>query len=309
LLQIELDTVAAAQELQTQLETILEARKADISSSFTDELAILNRAKASLPSLVAAIETSNDPNKLEEMLLLNDSITELIKQVESSKPPRPSLVLNGLRNGSYAHSDVSSSTPGTPSFSAGVLSPILNRSFSNSSLSSLTSAQLATGQQGSDDDDAPTTPRVDKGKGKAVHHEEPGSFLVAGEEGKIIPEPGAAVDENIGSPTDSRYVGFCFIAKKHVTQVYLSFFCRSRTWVEEEGEVFRKGVALLTPEKMEGELSDFAGDDLRIELLEAEVQRPPARILDVDADGEPIPENQPPMSPPIPRMVSVVKGP
>lgn len=67
-------------------------------------------------------------------------------------------------------------------------------------------------------------------------------------------------------------------------------------------------MALLTPEKMEGELSDFAGDDLRIELLEAEVERPPARILDVDADGEPIPENQPPMSPPIPRMVNVVKG-
>jgi protein phosphatase 1 regulatory subunit 37 len=58
---------------------------------------------------------------------------------------------------------------------------------------------------------------------------------------------------------------------------------------------------LLTPEKMEGELGDFAGDDLRIELLETEVERPPARILDVDIDGEPIPENQPPMSPPIPR--------
>lgn len=76
---------------------------------------------------------------------------------------------------------------------------------------------------------------------------------------------------------------------------------RSRIWVEEEGEVFRKGVALLTQDKMENELGDFAGDDLRIELLETEVERPPARILDVDIDGEPIPENQPPMSPPIPR--------
>ena len=222
LFQIELDTVAGAQELQTQLETILEARKADIPSSFADELAILNRAKSSLPSLVAAIESSNDPNKLEEMLVLNDSLTELIKQVESSKPSRPSLVLNGLRNGSYAHSDVSGSTPGTPSFSAGILSPTLNRSFSNSSLSSLTSAQMPTGQRGSDEDDVPTTPRLDKGKGKAVHHEEPESFLVTGDEGKIIPEPGAAVDENTGSPTDSRYVDFCSVIVKHITQASLS---------------------------------------------------------------------------------------
>lgn len=170
-----------------------------------DELAILNRAKASLPPLIAAIESSNDPNKLEEMLLLNDSITDLIKQVEASKPSRPSLVLNGLRNGSYARSDVSGSTPGTPSFSAGVLSPTLERAFSNSSLSSLTSNQMASDQD--NEDDIPTTPRVDKGKGKAIHHEEPESFL-GKDEGKIIPEPGAAVDESIGSPTDSRQVYF-----------------------------------------------------------------------------------------------------
>lgn len=72
--------------------------------------------------------------------------------------------------------------------------------------------------------------------------------------------------------------------------------------MEEEGEVFRKGVALLTPEKMEGELGDFAGDDLRIELLETEVERPPARILEVDGDGEMVPENVAPLSPPVPRM-------
>ena len=186
----------------------MESRKADIPSSFSDEVAVLNRAKASLPPLVAAIEASNDPNKLEEMLLLNDSITDLIKQVEASKPSRPSLVLNGLRNGSYAHSDVSGSTPGTPSFSTGLLSPTLNHSFSNSSLSSLASPQTAAGQE---EDDMPTTPRLDKGKGKAIHHEEPEPFLPS-EEGKIIPEPGAAVDENIGSPTDSRYVAFELIS-------------------------------------------------------------------------------------------------
>lgn len=38
---------------------------------------------------------------------------------------------------------------------------------------------------------------------------------------------------------------------------------RSRSWVEEEGEVFRKGSVLLGPEEMEGE---YAGDDLRKEV-------------------------------------------
>lgn len=148
--------------------------------------ALLNRAKASLPELVAAIEASNDPNKLEEMLLLNDALTELIKKVESFKPLRPSLVTNGLSNGSFM------SVPGSGT-SAGFLSPSLNpiSSMSNLSISE------------EDDDDLPLTPRLDKGKGKAVHHEEPESEFV-NENGKIIPEPGSAVEEHAGSPTDTR---------------------------------------------------------------------------------------------------------
>ena len=38
---------------------------------------------------------------------------------------------------------------------------------------------------------------------------------------------------------------------------------RSRSWVAEEGEIFRKGNKLLGPEEMEGE---YAGEDLRIEV-------------------------------------------
>lgn len=38
---------------------------------------------------------------------------------------------------------------------------------------------------------------------------------------------------------------------------------RSKSWVEEEGEVFRKGTKLLGPEEMEGE---YAGEELRIEV-------------------------------------------
>jgi hypothetical protein len=38
---------------------------------------------------------------------------------------------------------------------------------------------------------------------------------------------------------------------------------RSKSWVEEEGEIFRKGTVLLGPEEMEGE---YAGEDLRREV-------------------------------------------
>jgi protein phosphatase 1 regulatory subunit 37 len=38
---------------------------------------------------------------------------------------------------------------------------------------------------------------------------------------------------------------------------------RSRIWVEEEGEVFRKGTHLLTPEHLEG---DYDAEELRKEV-------------------------------------------
>ena len=41
------------------------------------------------------------------------------------------------------------------------------------------------------------------------------------------------------------------------------WFNRSRSWVAEEGEVFRKGTVLLGPAEMEGE---YAGEELRKEV-------------------------------------------
>jgi hypothetical protein len=40
-------------------------------------------------------------------------------------------------------------------------------------------------------------------------------------------------------------------------------YTSSRSWVTEEGEIFRKGNILLGPEEMEGE---YAGEELRIEV-------------------------------------------
>ncbi|KAF8687865.1 hypothetical protein AX14_003577 [Amanita brunnescens Koide BX004] len=68
---------------------------------------------------------------------------------------------------------------------------------------------------------------------------------------------------------------------------------RSRIWVAEEGEVFRKGTVLLGPEEMEGE---YDGEELRRELLEAMVERPPPRPLTDEFGLEitPLPPEQEP---------------
>jgi protein phosphatase 1 regulatory subunit 37 len=43
----------------------------------------------------------------------------------------------------------------------------------------------------------------------------------------------------------------------------IDFINRSRAWVEEEAEIFRKGQVLLGPDEMEG---DFDGEELRVEV-------------------------------------------
>lgn len=107
-----------------------------------------------------------------------------------------------------------------------------------------------------DEPDEPPTPRIDKGKGRAEpepeEHEKvlSPSFLISESEDEESVEGAEAIAV---SPTD-----------------------RSKSWVEEEGEIFRKGAVLLGPEEMEGE---YAGDELRRELLEAMVERPPPRSI------------------------------
>ncbi|KAL4079887.1 hypothetical protein V8B97DRAFT_1928380 [Scleroderma yunnanense] len=107
------------------------------------------------------------------------------------------------------------------------------------------------------DDELPT-PRVDKGKGRAEPEpEEPekvlSPFMISESEDEDGSYEGEESADAVASPTD-----------------------RSKSWVEEEGEIFRKGTVLLGPAEMEGE---YAGEDLRRELLEAMVERPPPRSI------------------------------
>ncbi|PIL27549.1 hypothetical protein GSI_10700 [Ganoderma sinense ZZ0214-1] len=124
------------------------------------------------------------------------------------------------------------------------------------------------------DDDEPVTPRLDKGKGRAEPEPEPvesvlsPTFLITESDEEEAGTPPMTTDpEDLVSPTDL-----------------------SRRLVEEEGEVFRKGAVLLTTEEME---SEYDGEELRKELLEAMVERPPPRLVDEYGAEIPPPLEQP----------------
>ncbi|OCH84554.1 RNI-like protein [Obba rivulosa] len=128
-------------------------------------------------------------------------------------------------------------------------------------------------------DEEPLTPRVDKGKGRAEPEpEEPEkvlspTFLITESDDEDAQHSPDAEVADLVSPTDL-----------------------SRRLVEEEGEVFRKGTVLLGPEEMEGE---YDGEELRRELLEAMVERPPPRsVVEEFPDGSPPRSPVPPSSSP-----------
>ncbi|CAE6436311.1 unnamed protein product, partial [Rhizoctonia solani] len=69
----------------------------------------------------------------------------------------------------------------------------------------------------------------------------------------------------------------------------------SRSWVAEEGEILRKSRVLLSPNELESE-SGADSEALRQELLEAQVDRAPARVVEEEeppAQLEPEPEPEP----------------
>lgn len=204
--QSEGETISTARSIKAEVERALQT-PSELSPSLDSptspppaiDAVLLERARSVLPALAAMIEASGDPHRLEEMLLLNDALTELIDKAQrlGKKPVRPTLITNGHANGGFGYFDLDKRIP----------SPIPSVASTPSVLQSPRVPDL-------ENDDPPTTPRVDKGKGKAVdlprgvdsNHEEGG---------KIIPEPGPLADVTVedgelvplsaGSPTDSRY--------------------------------------------------------------------------------------------------------
>ncbi|KDQ16817.1 hypothetical protein BOTBODRAFT_30713 [Botryobasidium botryosum FD-172 SS1] len=120
------------------------------------------------------------------------------------------------------------------------------------------------------------TPRADKGKGKAIDLPSEPTFSIVDSDdeehdGGGRPHESAAGDENGESGASSPIM-------------------KNKVWVEEEGEVFRRGNVLLGPEEMDegGETTVMSGEELKHELLQAQVERPRHRALDDSLiDGNP----------------------
>lgn len=250
---IESDVVVRARACLTSLANVTAAPSSTVNPEHIADAA--TKARVVVNELTTVIQETEDPIQMEELLGINDQLLALLKKVPGGG--KPTLTLYGLGLSLPGIEPVGGDTTlanGSPAF----LNGHANGHF----------------PEGEDDDDTPTTPRIDKGKRKA--------------------EPEPEVPEKVLSPTfliaessedededGRRYV----IAPEHLEEV-TSPTDRSRSWVEEEGEVFRRGTILLGPEEMEGE---YAGEELRKELLEAMVERPPPRPLTDDFGIEIIP--------------------
>ncbi|KAF9444503.1 RNI-like protein [Macrolepiota fuliginosa MF-IS2] len=278
-------------------------------------------SEAVILELVAAIQETQDPERLEELLSVNDEINALLAQISSGGSGsssvgsvdsgvvegggRPKLVLQGLGLSFDNDADTAIGISGNENGNDYATQLLDTGECENgtdvSDVSDVGAVGVDGGVVGSgiegeerveeeeEEEETPTTPRIDKGKGRAEpEQEEPEKVLSPSyvidsedEDENGIPEEIAAL---MPSPTE-----------------------RSRSWVEEEGEIFRKGNILLGPEELEGE---YAGEELRKELLEAMVERPPPRPIhdEFGVDGflgpgldtlDPTPMNVP-LSPPPP---------
>ncbi|KAI0360641.1 RNI-like protein [Trametes cingulata] len=239
--QTESDVVIQARSRKSELEDLLAQSPSSSSAPAAPMLGpdseVVKSTREIMKSIIAMIETTTEPARLEMLLALNDDLTDLLARVEPKPEP---LKVQGLGlqigngqtvgNGHAGHAK--------------------------------SSAAGAAEEPELSDDEEPITPRVDKGKGRAEPEPEPEesvlspTFLITesdDEEGDTPTLP-AEAGESVVSPTDL-----------------------SRRLVEEEGEVFRKGAVLLGPEEMEGE---YDGEELRKELLEAMVERPPPRLVE-----------------------------
>ncbi|KAF8804912.1 RNI-like protein [Phlegmacium glaucopus] len=252
---LESDIMIRAQHCLDQLKTALSAQSTPSQSTpkagSNAISGIVGKSKAVTSELATIIQETHEAERLEELLSVNDQLLNLLKKVPGGG--KPILTLQGL-GVTLNDTTVSSSSDDGDGKLDGV--PHINGRPSNrgevsSEASSVEGFEefLAT----------PTTPRMDKGKGKAEPEpEEPEKVLsprlgINDSEDEDEDEAPYAADGEVASPTD-----------------------RSRIWVAEEGEVFRKGTILLGPAEMEGE---YAGEELRKELLEAMVERPPPRPL------------------------------
>ena len=163
--QTESQTIFQAHRCKAQLDDFLSRSVSSSSSSLSVvgvDMELLSKSKSVVPDLADIIQATNDTRVLEDLLVLYDSLTSIIAQAS----PRPDLQLQGLgpelkASGSQSEKEIT----------------LLSRS---ASTNGITNGYLSrNGQDISDlDEEVPSTPKVDKGKGKAVPQlEEPERIL------------------------------------------------------------------------------------------------------------------------------------
>jgi protein phosphatase 1 regulatory subunit 37 len=159
---------------------------------------IVGKSRAVTSELASIIQDTNDAERLEELLNVNDQLLNLLKKVPGGN--KPTLTLKGL-GVALNHVSVSSDDDGD-----GKLDGIPHINGRPSDRAGETSE--ASSVEGFED--SPTTPKIDKGKGKAEPEpEEPEKVLsprIRINDSEDEDEDGVpyeqAVDEELASPTD-----------------------------------------------------------------------------------------------------------
>ena len=208
------------------------------TSQESDSESITRHAKEIVKELGEVIPREDSPERMTELIDFCDRLNTLLAQSAAS-PGRPSkLQIQGL----------------------GLTLP------DHHMPTNCNGHALRSESQDDEDEQTPTTPRVDKGKGRAEPepeqqepvtspHRLPGDSEDEDEEIHEFPFPEGG---EITSPTDRSV-----LPSRVTLEPNDDIRRRSRIWVEEEGEVFRKGTILLGPDEMEGE---YAGEELRKEV-------------------------------------------
>lgn len=130
---------------------------------------LTRRTKALLPSLVALIQSTVDPAQLEELLSLNDALTSLLERGS----PGSSGLTDGPQNSHQSPVDQRQPAHRRSSSSSNSLG-LQNGNARGSPLPlSEAAADLVPGHTSDSDDQELFSPKVDKGKGKAMEEASP----------------------------------------------------------------------------------------------------------------------------------------
>jgi len=202
-----LDSFLISGGTQNEDEVVLQAQRCrdqlqDLSSRSThsersasemqaEDLELIDRAKALLPALVEIIRTCSDSARLDELLGLNDTLISLIAHTS----PRPRAHIQGLGIDVNGLGNPPTRTHGTDNGSSHPGNHVVTPRGDTEELT---------------DDDSLSTPRLDKGKGKAPPEPEivepvlsPRGFAVAdSDEEEAEQEAEQEAEDDTRSPTD-----------------------------------------------------------------------------------------------------------